>query len=187
MSESEERSTDPPSRDRTQWLESVFRRYERPLLRYVLRIVGDLEAARETVQDAFLELCRAERREVAEHVAPWLFAVCRNRAFDLRRKGRLRAMQDTTDRIPDETRKQPGAAAEARESTSIVGRLLAALPANQQEVIRLRFQEGLSYKEIGTVTGLSVSNVGFLMHTGLKRLRGEYAKDALAAGEGGTP
>jgi RNA polymerase sigma-70 factor (ECF subfamily) len=45
------------------------------------------------------------------------------------------------------------------------------LPANQQEVIRLKFQSGLSYREISRVTGLTVSHVGVLIHTGLKSIR----------------
>jgi RNA polymerase sigma-70 factor (ECF subfamily) len=48
---------------------------------------------------------------------------------------------------------------------------LGDLPANQQEAIRLKFQHELSYKQIAEVTQLSVSNVGFLIHTGLKTLR----------------
>ena len=50
-------------------------------------------------------------------------------------------------------------------------RLLDRLPDNQQEVIRLKFQNDLSYREISEITGLSVSNVGFLLHVGIKRLR----------------
>ena len=50
-------------------------------------------------------------------------------------------------------------------------RLLETLPSNQQEVIRLRFQNDFSYREISAVTDLSVSNVGFLIHTGLKAIR----------------
>jgi len=49
--------------------------------------------------------------------------------------------------------------------------LLVTLPPNQEEVIRLRLGAGLSYKQIAEVTGLTVTNVGFLMHTGLKSLR----------------
>jgi RNA polymerase sigma-70 factor (ECF subfamily) len=45
------------------------------------------------------------------------------------------------------------------------------LPDNQQEVIRLKVQNGLSYREISEVTGLSVSNVGFLLHKGIKTIR----------------
>ena len=40
-----------------------------------------------------------------------------------------------------------------------------------QEVVRLKFQNGMSYKEIADVTALSVSNVGFLLHTAINRLR----------------
>ena len=50
-------------------------------------------------------------------------------------------------------------------------RALDDLPANQQEVIRLKFQNDLSYREISRITKLSESNVGFLIHTGLKTLR----------------
>ena len=49
--------------------------------------------------------------------------------------------------------------------------LLEQLPGNQQEVIRLKFQNGLSYREISGITGLSVSNVGVLIHYGLKAIR----------------
>jgi len=49
--------------------------------------------------------------------------------------------------------------------------LLEHLSPNQQEVVRLKFQDELSYKQISSVTGLTVSNVGFLLHTALRRLR----------------
>ena len=60
---------------------------------------------------------------------------------------------------------------ERQESTTKALRYLSRLPENQQEVIRLKFQHGLSYKQISSVTRLSVTNVGFLIHTGLKTLR----------------
>ena len=49
------------------------------------------------------------------------------------------------------------------------------LPANQQEVVRLKFQNGFSYKEISRITTLSVGNVGFLIHTAVARLRADFA------------
>jgi RNA polymerase sigma-70 factor (ECF subfamily) len=45
------------------------------------------------------------------------------------------------------------------------------LPSNQQEVFRLKFQNGLRYQEISRVTKQSVSNVGFLLHTAMKTIR----------------
>ena len=38
-------------------------------------------------------------------------------------------------------------------------------------MVRLKFQYGLSYQEIAEATGLKVGNVGFLLHSALKRLR----------------
>ena len=48
---------------------------------------------------------------------------------------------------------------------------LAMLPDNQQEVVRLRFSGGLSYKEIAEETGLKASNVGYLIFTAVKAIR----------------
>ena len=60
---------------------------------------------------------------------------------------------------------------EQRETEDRAIALLDRLPETQQEVIRLKFQNDLSYREIADITGHSVSNVGFLLHTGIKRLR----------------
>ena len=64
---------------------------------------------------------------------------------------------------------------ETRELHQAALELLAELPEHQQEVVRLKFQSGLSYREIGDVTGLSVSNVGYLLHVALKTIRQRLA------------
>lgn len=50
-------------------------------------------------------------------------------------------------------------------------RLVESLPKNQREVVYLKFQCDLSYKEISSITKLSVSNVGFLIHTAVRAIR----------------
>ena len=59
---------------------------------------------------------------------------------------------------------------ERQEAEDLVLRALHGLPMNQQEVIRLKFLDGLSYREISQTTNLSESNVGFLIHTGMRKL-----------------
>ena len=56
---------------------------------------------------------------------------------------------------------------------------LKELPENQAKVILLKFEQGMSYKEISEMTGLSSGNVGFLLHTGLKKLREVIPDDLL--------
>ena len=65
----------------------------------------------------------------------------------------------------------PEDAVETSDTAERVLACLGQLTENQQECIRLKFQHGLSYREIAAVTELSVSNVGFLIHTGLKKVR----------------
>ena len=69
----------------------------------------------------------------------------------------------------------PSRLLERKEAVDQILSLLETLPENQQEVIRLKFQHGFSYREISGITKLSVSNVGFLIHTGLKTIRHQLA------------
>ena len=71
----------------------------------------------------------------------------------------------------------PAERMENRDALRRILRLIEDLPERQQEVVRLKFQNGFTYREIGRVTQLSVSNVGFLLHTALKRIRLELERE----------
>ena len=60
---------------------------------------------------------------------------------------------------------------EERETVSQILQLVETLPKNQREVVYLKFQCDLSYKEISEVTKLSIGNVGFLLHNALRAIR----------------
>lgn len=70
---------------------------------------------------------------------------------------------------------RPGSSLEAAETHEKLIEMIGQLPPNQQEVVRLKFQNGFSYKEIARITELSVTNVGFLIHTAVTRLRRDFA------------
>ena len=163
------------------WLRRAVARYERPLLLYAARVLGDGDTARDAVQETFLRLCRQDRAAVEPRLAEWLFAVCRNLAIDARRKeNRMTALdQAIADATPSQS-PAPPSVVEAADASVLALHLLDQLPEQQREVIRLKFQQGLSYKQISAVTGHSVSNVGFLIHTGLKTLRHRMTVNAAA-------
>jgi RNA polymerase sigma-70 factor (ECF subfamily) len=175
-------------------LPALLDRYERPLVRYAQSILGDLENARDVVQDTFIRLARQLSSDETppawldeKHVEAWLFTVCRHRAIDHQRKhSRIVPMPLPEDRSSEEP--GPDTLAEGRDTEANLLRLLDRLSPNQREVIRLKFQNDLSYQEIAQITQLSVTNVGFLLHTGLKKLRAilaaepEFADIALRAG-----
>ena len=164
--------SDEPSRVR-----AALDRYERPLLSYALRIVGgnDVDRARDCVQETFAKLCDQPPDRVNGHLGPGLYTVCRNAALDVRRKARREmALVETADAAIEglsSTTPSPAVVAEAKDATSHVLKMLARLPGDQQEVIRLKFQHQMSYREISRITGHSETNVGFLIHRGIKSIR----------------
>lgn len=155
-------------------LDALLQRYERPLIRYALSIVGDVDSARDIVQETFIRYVREERPELhesARRLESWLFTVCRNCALDHYRKySRIIAMPLEDDqRVADDL--SPDVSLEQSDTAALLHHLVGELTTNQQEVIRLKFQNDLSYKEIAEITHLTVTNVGFLLHTALKKLR----------------
>ncbi len=146
--------------------------YEKPLMGYAYSLLKDVEKARDVVQDTFIKLCRQDPEPATAAVKAWLFTVCRNRALDILRKDKRMIQVDATalDTL-DSDSPSPSQSVARKETHGQAMALLDKLPENQREVIRLRFQNDLSYKEIAHITELSVSNVGFLLHTGLRQLR----------------
>lgn len=170
-----------PASGETQWVCAALERYEGPLLRYAVRLLnGDVEAARDVVQDAFVKLIQQERAAVADHLAPWLYRVCRNRALDrIRKEQRMQISlpdaQHQNGRLghaaDDPDREQPAERAQQPEMRSRLLVMVADLPERQREVLRLKFQGDLSYREIAEIMDLTVSHVGVLIHTGIQTLR----------------
>ncbi len=153
-----------------EWLHRVVRDFERPLSRYAMSITRNPDQALDAVQETFLLLLKNLAKVDRARPGPWLFTVCRSKAIDLlRRDAKMEPRsQDELAQRADPTGK---AALALREQSREVEELLAALPPREREVLRLKFQEGLKYREIAAVTGLSVSNVGVLIHEAMARLR----------------
>jgi RNA polymerase sigma-70 factor (ECF subfamily) len=158
------------------FLERTFAEQKVPLTRYAARLLGDPDRARDVVQDTFLKLMAQRSEDIDGHVVEWLFTVCRHAAIDLlRREARMKHFEDGQLERVSSSDPRPGRALEHAETHAAILRMIDRLPPNQQEVVRLKFQNGFSYKEISRITDLSVTNVGFLLHTAVARLRAEFA------------
>jgi len=151
------------------WIRGLLERYEGPLLAYARRLCrGDLERARDAVQDVFLRLVRAGRGALGDDPTVWLFRVCRNRALDVGVRALAPAALDGD---------QPGSGdgplehLERADDAAHLRALLEHLPERERELVRLKFEHGLSYRQMGAITGLTETNVGFLLHKALGALR----------------
>jgi len=156
------------------WVQQAMRAHEGPLLRYAASITGDLERARDVVQEVFLKLYQADRAQVAPHLAPWLYTVARNRALTMRKKeARMTPLLDGQANAIASTQAGPGELAEASEQRLLLAGALRRLPEQQQEACRLKFQNGLSYREISQIMGVSLGTVSNLITKALDAVRQE--------------
>lgn len=154
-------------------LEGVMEQYQASLLRYATRVLNNQTAAQDVVQEAFIRL-HANWDSVIERKAGlkgWLFRTTHNASVDyIRKESRRRllhqrqAWQSQWD-VPDlePLRKQ-------NEQYALVLQHLNILKPREREVLVLRLQEGMSYKEIAAVIQRSEGYVGTLIHSATKRL-----------------
>lgn len=157
---------------REQFIEQAMTDYESPLIGYAATILHDTDRARDVVQDTFIRLCQQDIEKVRTNLKSWLFTVCRNRALDVLRKNKhTQPLEEVRWKKVAGHDLQPDEQADFDERLASVMKLLNRLSDKQREVILLKFQQGLSYQEIQKVTGLTSGNIGFLIHTGLKRIR----------------
>lgn len=156
-------------------MSQVFDRYESELLAYALKLVKNRPVAEDLVQDAFLRL--HPLFDSVENPRAWLYRTTHNLAVNYHRSNRRT--------VSMEEREEAGGDAETPVDANLplpdeylqrmeaIGRMricLEGLDERSREVVRLKFEESFSYKEISKKTGLSVSNVGYILHHALKRL-----------------
>jgi len=163
-----------------QLVEHALKEYESPLIGFAISIVRDHDRARDVVQDTFIRLYKQDVEKVRSGLKSWLFTVCRNRALDvLRKEKRMVSVDDEILQKEASTVMGPDSSVDQYERLNEVHQKMESLSENQQLVIRLKFEQGMSYQEISEQTGLTSSNVGFLLHNGLKKLREILPKDLL--------
>ena len=160
-------------------MEAVIDAYQAPLLRYASRVLNNTAMAQDVVQNVLVKLFRQWQpgMQPDARLKNWLFRVTHNEAVDqIRAEARRRRLHDEqgveldcatggvhVDPTPDEREK-------------LVLECLDVLDASQRQVALLRLQQGMSYEEIGAITGQSVGYVGNLLHFAVKRLAAEVKR-----------
>ena len=166
-----------PTSSQTAWLRAALDRYEGPLVAYATRLTGDLEVGRDAVQDTFMRLWTAKRADLEDHLAQWLYTVCRNRALDLRAKEQRhkQAPRLVLRQSSNGHHHAPSPAAE-HETRDRVAAAIDSLPPDQQEPLRLKFEHGLTYREIAAVLDVSAATVSNRIAAALAAVRDQLAK-----------
>ena len=156
-------------RDPARGLPAVVASFEASLLRHAAAVVGSASAAQDVVQESFLRLLA--NGQPIENLSAWLHRVTHNVAVDhLRKESRLRKLHLAAAPRSEPLAPSPAEDLDRRESHALMLDELERLAPNERVVLMLKIKEGRSYQEISDLTGLSTSNVGYLIHQGLKKL-----------------
>jgi RNA polymerase sigma factor (sigma-70 family) len=158
-------------------LAELFAAQESPLLAYAQKIVNNYETAQDIVQEAFTRLHGCY--DTVRQPRPWLYRTIHNLAMNHLRSSRrtvsLQSVAEESQQWPD-TRLLPDAEIARLEAIGQTRLCLDALDLRSRELVRLKFEEGLSYQQMSQRTQLTVSNVGYLLHHALKNLATELKK-----------
>lgn len=160
----------PGAADHEPELLALFDQLRGPLLRYVLAIGLRMPEAEDIVQEVFLALFRHTRLgRRRDNLRGWVFRVAHNLALKHREAARreLNDMQLSDPAHPDPGPEEQFAHSERHARLDAV---LRALPEQDRQCLYLR-AEGLRYREIAGVLGMSLGAVSLSLTRSLARMR----------------
>lgn len=159
---------------------AFVQRHEGALLSFAAAFLRDDTTAQDVVQDAFLKAARDPHRMLkcrADGASErnWLLKVVRDLSIDsLRRKASERKAVEIARESPPagvvRAARPADAAAEEAEEAARLRAAVDRLRPRLRELLILKVREQKSYKEIAQITGLTVTNVGFLLHQAMQEL-----------------
>ncbi len=145
--------------------------YREALTRFAWGYVGNVEDAADAVQEVFYKVLAT--REVPEKFRAWIYRVTRNHCLNVIRDGKrrraddaLKSQQDLADSLTGNLTRM-----EKEEERQRLVEALLLLSDDHQEVLRLRYTEGLSRQEISDVLDIPVPTVKSRLFEVLKKLR----------------
>lgn len=156
--------------------ETLVHANERTVYTLCLRMLGDEQDALDASQETFVRAWRGLSRFRGDsRFSTWLYRLASRICIDmLRRRPKqpelsLTAEDDEEFSLPD-LRPSPQRAAEQTELRQLVADALTLLPPDFREAVILRDVNGLSYEEIGKITGLEPGTVKSRIHRARRRL-----------------
>ena len=168
--------------------ESFVRRHESRMLGLCQRMLRDPESARDATQEVFLKVWRkAGGYRPRGRVSTWLYRIAVNHCLNVARRRKIVRMvpfaRNREDRGGEWQPRDPAPGADAqletRERWARTRRAIDRLPTTQRSVLVLAKFEGLGYREIAEVLGITVGAVESRLFRAMRNL------ERAASGEGG--
>ena len=152
-------------------LAAIYDDYHKAMYQYIYRRVGEVEIARDLTSDLFGSLLKAAQngRGPDQNIRAWLYRSAHNIVIDYYRYRQHRQHLPLSEELVS-AHNDPVRLSEAHFSADMVRAALRQLTPDQQQVISLKFLEGLSNQEIAEVLNKPVGAVKSLQHRALAAL-----------------
>jgi RNA polymerase sigma-70 factor (ECF subfamily) len=189
MSEPDEWLMQQVAQGSSRHLETLIRRYSQPILTFATRMLGSVHRGEEAFQETFLSVfVRRSTYKYPRFFRPWLFRIAHNQCRELMRYKDFLAGRYVAEPDPqrlDPSRAAPGFSgpvevAIAAETSTLVERAVACLPAQQRAILVLRVWNAMSYTEIAVTLEIAEATARSTMHDALASLR-RYLEPRLRA------
>ena len=156
--------------------EKIYKRYERPLFSFILKYMNDRESAEDVFQQTWIKVINGlSKYEEKGRFSSWLFGIAHNCCIDHARKVSRSKIDDRTsgegmNSLEGEDRSPEGMLVE-REEREWLKQAIAKLPDEQREVVLLRLQAEMPFKEIAEMMGSPLNTVLGRMHYAVQNLK----------------
>ena len=154
----------------------IIEHYQAPIIRYLYRMTGDYEMAKDLAQDTFIQAYKSILRTDAElSFRAWLYRIATNNALQHRRRKKLLSF------IPFASREQDISNSEIKTNCPgealAINEALLKIPEEQRTCLVLHFVEGFKYREIAGTLGCSEEAVRKRVARGRKLFIGLYNRE----------
>jgi RNA polymerase sigma-70 factor (ECF subfamily) len=160
--------------------------YKGPVFRLAFRMTGSTQDADDLTQETFLRAFQSLGRfRAGERIFPWLYTVSLNVIRNHLRKANALQEDSARNDAPEaaDPRNNPAEAAIGRERVRRLQGYLLRLPVPVREALVLRYYEDMSFEDIASVTGDTLSSVKMKVYRGLEKIRLMMVTDGITASE----
>jgi len=144
--------------------EPLVRAYEPPALRLATGMLGNLDDARDALQDAFVKAYEALHRfDLRRPFGPWFFQILRNHCRDMLRsrqaRFKLEALDENLEHRPEDAEKGPERTRQRTAASEILWRALEKIGYEHREILVLKELQGFRYNEIAEILDIPEGTV----------------------------
>ncbi|NMA43968.1 MAG: RNA polymerase sigma factor [Oligosphaeraceae bacterium] len=167
----------------TKAFEAIFHRYETRIVAFACKYMNSPDLAKDVCQEVFLKLIAKPPSVLAyDKLGPWLFKVTRNLAIDKQRRRKFEITGDELNFREAREESTPLKTLSARNDAKLIRKLVEQLPQDLKDVVELRIDGDVPFKEIAQILDIPQGTALWRMHRAMGILRQqwrEYESEAL--------